>query len=153
MKEYVIDGNNLIHKLKGLSSLQRKDKQLARESLALKIDRYFQNKKVKVYIYFDGYQNLPIKTAKIKVVYSEKYTADEKIIKHIERASNPRNIILISSDDEIKRLAQACAAEIMNSENFALLLSESKSQNEEEKRIDDLDNDEFKRLFGVDDNE
>jgi F0F1-type ATP synthase gamma subunit len=150
MKEYVIDGNNLLHKFKGISSRKKKDKQASRENLALVIDRYFFGKNVKVFIYYDGYQNLPIKTSKVKIIYSEQLIADDKIKKHIERASNPRNIVLVSSDDEIKRLAQACAAEVMNSEEFARLLSAKSSEDDEEKRINNLDVDEFKRLFGAD---
>jgi predicted RNA-binding protein with PIN domain len=148
MKEYVIDGNNLLHKLKGQPGL--KDMQTARESLSLKIDRYFLGKNVKVIIYYDGFQKLPIKTSQVKVVYSERTEADEKIKKHIEKSSNSRNIILISSDDEIKRLAQACAAGIINSESFAAMLTENKAEDDEEKRINNLDEDEFKRLFGAD---
>jgi predicted RNA-binding protein with PIN domain len=150
MKEYIIDGNNLLHKMKEFSSLQKKDKQLAREKLALKLDRYFALKSVKVYIYFDGYRNIPVRTNKVKLVYSDNITADEKIRQHIERSQNPRNIILVSSDDEIKRIAHVCSAEIINSEEFAKMLLRKNTDDEEEKRIKGLDDDEFKKLFGVD---
>ncbi len=45
MLHYIIDGNNLIGKIKRFSSLQKKDKQTAREKLAFYVDRYFIFKK------------------------------------------------------------------------------------------------------------
>jgi predicted RNA-binding protein with PIN domain len=150
MKEYVIDGNNLIHKIGNLATLQKKDPQSSREKLALRLEGYFASKKVKVYLYFDGHENLPIRTGKVKVLYSGSRIADEGIRKHIERASNPRNIVLVSSDDEIKRLAHACSAEVIKSEEFAKLILSKNEEDEEEKRIRGLDDDEFKKLFGVD---
>jgi predicted RNA-binding protein with PIN domain len=149
MKEYLIDGNNLIHKMKELYALQKKDKQLARERLALRLEGYFASKSVKVFLFFDGFANLPIKTSKVKIIYSENRTADEKIRKHIEHSSNPRNIAAVSSDAEIKRLAQACYADVVKSEDFAKFLYSKALQDEEEKKIRGMDDDEFKKLFGV----
>ena len=60
-KTYIIDGNNLIGKVKQLNSLQKKDRQTAREKIAFMLDRYFRKKKVKVSLHFDGFQNTPVK--------------------------------------------------------------------------------------------
>lgn len=151
MKEYLIDGNNLIHKVKNLSLLQGKDPQSAREKLAFRLETYFSSKNVRVFLFFDGFENLPIRTNKIKIIYSETRTADEKIRGKIENAANSKNIVAVSSDDEVKKLAQACAATTLNSEDFAKIIFSSDEEDEEEKRIRDIDNDEFKKLFGVDD--
>ena len=58
MLHYIIDGNNLIGKIKHFSNIQKKDKQAAREKLALFLDRYFISKKAKVTLHFDGFENL-----------------------------------------------------------------------------------------------
>lgn len=150
MKEYLIDGNNLIHKISLLARLQKKQKQEPREMLAHRLDRYFHNKNVKVYLFFDGHINLPIKTSKLKIIYSENRPADVLIRKHIEDSANPRNIVAVSSDDDIKKLARACSAETMNSEDFAKFLSSGEKDNDDEKRAEGFDNEEFKRLFGAD---
>jgi len=151
MKEYIIDGNNVIHKMKQLSVIQQRDPQTARERIAHKIDNYFADKSVKVYIYFDGFENLTIKTSRVKILYSGKSSADSRIRKHIEDSGNPKNIVAVSSDAEIRRLAQACAAATVSSEEFAKIISKSEIEDEEEKRIRSLDNEEFKKLFGSDD--
>jgi hypothetical protein len=41
MISFIIDGNNLIGKIKSLMDLQKKDKQASREKLVLILDRYF----------------------------------------------------------------------------------------------------------------
>jgi len=150
MKTYLIDGNNLIHKMKSISAQQKKDPQGTRDTLAFKIDNYFINKKVKVVLFFDGFQNVPIKTTKTKIIYSEKITADEKIRKYIKKAENHRNIVVVTSDDEIKKFAKACSCSVINSEDFETALGRQNIGDEEERRIKELNNEEFKKLFGAD---
>jgi predicted RNA-binding protein with PIN domain len=149
MKEYVIDGNNVIHLVSSFARIQKKDKQAARERLAFRIDSYFSGKNIKVTLFYDGFGNLPIKTGKVRIVYSDKKTADSGIRRYIENSKNPKNIIAVSSDDEIRKLARACAADSMESEEFGKMILTDKDEDEEEKRIKDMDDDEFKRLFGV----
>jgi predicted RNA-binding protein with PIN domain len=45
MKHYIIDGNNLIGKIKSFNQLQKKNKQQCREKLAFLLSRYFSKKK------------------------------------------------------------------------------------------------------------
>jgi predicted RNA-binding protein with PIN domain len=150
MKEYIIDGNNLIHKNRMLVQLQKKDRQLSREKLAYMLDNFFISKNVKVILFYDGFENLPIKTGKTRIMYSGNSTADSKMRKYIEESNNPRNIVAVSSDDEIKKLARACGSTTINSEEFSRTISKSNKGDDEEKRINGLSNDEFKKLFGVD---
>jgi predicted RNA-binding protein with PIN domain len=58
MKQYIIDGNNLIGKIPSLNILQKKDKQGSREKLAFMVDNYFSQKNAKVFLHFDGHPKL-----------------------------------------------------------------------------------------------
>ncbi len=150
MKKYIIDGNNLIGKVKLLASIQGKDKQASRDKLAFIIDRFFAAKKVEVYLHYDGFEGEKINTQKLKIIYSENSSADEKIKKQIEAEKNKRNIVVISSDNSITSFAKVCGCEILLSENFGKELSKSfssDSENEKNNLVNDIE--EFKKLFNV----
>ena len=46
MKHFIIDGNNVIGKIKFLKSIQKSNKQQSRRKLAFLIDNYFHAKKL-----------------------------------------------------------------------------------------------------------
>jgi len=151
MLHYIVDGNNLIGKIPWLHQLQRKNKQQSREKLAYIIDNYFHNKKAKVTLHFDGFQKDLIKISNAKIIYSDNHTADEKIKDQIGAAKNRKNIILISSDNNLKEFARVCYCRVITSEEFNKKMLTG-DEDEEEKIIEKMNknNDEFKRLFGVD---
>jgi uncharacterized protein len=148
MRHYVIDGNNLIGKISTLHKLQNKDKQSSREKLAFILERYFGNKNnVKVTLHFDGFPGQAIKIQNIKIIYSNKRTADDEIKLEIEREKNARNIIVISSDFNLKEFASKCGCDWKSCEDFSKEILNTTQEDEEKKKIDEIDNEEFKRLF------
>ncbi len=149
MRHYIIDGNNLIGKIKELFALQKKDGQSAREKLAFMLDRYFAMKKVTVSLHFDGFPKDAIKTTNLKIIYSENRPADVLIKEEIDRHKNPKLVTVVSSDLSVYEYAKVNAAGRMKSEEFAKLLSASEDSSEEEERIKKIDNDELKKLFGI----
>jgi predicted RNA-binding protein with PIN domain len=149
MKTYMIDGNNLIGKIKFLNQLQLKDKQSSREKLVFIVDNFFTSKNIKVLLFFDGYENLSIPSSRSKIIYSRNKTADDLIKKQIENSKNPRNVILVSSDNNLVQFARVCGCSIFTSEKFAGEISISKNQDEEKEREKSINNDEIKKLFDV----
>jgi predicted RNA-binding protein with PIN domain len=148
MKHYIIDGNNLIGKINFLHKMQQKDKQHSREKLAFMIDNYFQEKKVKVSIHFDGFKNLPINLNQAKIVYSDDESADDKIKNQIELSNNRKNLVVISSDNNIQEFARVCSCLIIKAEEFARTI-QSKKQDDEKDIIEKMNNnlDEWEKLF------
>lgn len=148
MKHYIIDGNNLIGKINFLHKLQQKDKQHSREKLAFMIDNYFHDKKAKVTIHFDGFKNFPIKLNNVKIVYSDSKSADDMIKIQIELANNRKNLVVITSDNNIQEFARVCSCSIIRSEEFAKTIQTEK-QDDEKDIIDKMNNnlDEWKKLF------
>ena len=150
MKHYIIDGNNLIGKIKALNQIHRKNKKQSTEKLAFMIGRYFSNRKANVSLHFDGVQADVIKVAGIKIIYSGHVTADEKIKNEIGKSKNPKNIILITSDRNVAEFGRVCSCQLIKSEEFSKQLLSSGFSDEEKTKIDELDNpEEFKKLFGI----
>lgn len=150
MLTYIIDGNNLIGKISALMSLQKKDKQASREKLVFMLDRYFSTKKTKVVLHFDGYSNVGINSSKMKIVYSENLTADDRIKKQISQSKNPRNFVVITSDSNLAQFAKVCSCKVISSEEFAAQIQKNNSEADEQAKINLINNvDEFKKLFGV----
>ena len=150
MLTYIIDGNNLIGKISDLMNLQKKDKQASREKLIYMLDRYFSNKKSNVSLHLDGHPNIKINSSKMKIVYSENQTADEKIKKQISQSKSPRNINVVTSDSNLGQFAKVCSCKVISSEEFAAEINKSTPNLDEQSIIDSMNNpDEFKKLFGA----
>jgi predicted RNA-binding protein with PIN domain len=152
MRHFIIDGNNLIGKIGSLHKLQQKDKQSSREKLAFILESYFRGKpNNKVSLHLDGFPGQSIKVQNIKIIYSGKKTADDEIKSQIEHDKNPRTIIVISSDRNLKDFASVCCCDWISSEDFAKDIMNRSPEDEEKQRQDELnhDNDEFKKLFGA----
>ncbi len=148
MKHYIIDGNNVIMKSQILKRIHLKDKQASRENLAFRIEEFFRSKKVKISLHYDGYKNLPIKTVKTKIIYGENKIADDRIKKEIENTKNPKNIILVSSDNNLKEFASVCGCTVLTSEDFVRQIYKSADYDEEKRKIDSMNDIElFKNLF------
>lgn len=148
MLHYIIDGNNLLGKMPSLRSVGgQKD----REKLSFMLERFFTGRKVKVSLHFDGHKIDPIRVAGIKIIYSDERTADEMIKTEIERSNKRKNIILISSDNNLKEFARVCSCAVKNSEEFFGMINSSSIVDEEKRKIDEInDTEEFKKLFGAD---
>jgi predicted RNA-binding protein with PIN domain len=149
LKHYIIDGNNLIGKIKTLNQIHRKNKKQSAEKLAFQIARFFHMKKVSVSLHFDGFQADVIRVTGIKIFYSGNVTADEKIKNEIGKSKNPKNIILVTSDRNVAEFGRVCSCQVIKSEAFSKQLFSS-GFDEEKHRIEELNNtEEFKKLFGV----
>lgn len=147
MLHYIIDGNNLIGKISSLKHLP--DKQLAREKLALLLEKYFYGRKVKVSLHFDGFENNPIKISGVKIYYSQNRSADEMIKTEIEKIKNTKSVIAVSSDTEVASFAKVYGCRIKSSENFYKEVNTSNKKLSEGEKPTDFNTEEFKKLFGI----
>ena len=151
MKTFLIDGNNLIGKIKKLFALQQKDKQASREQLIYLLDKYFKLQKNKGVVYYDGFQSTAIASDYVRIKYSQNQTADDIIREDISHAKNRINLIVITSDSALSNFARACSCEVKKSETFAKQFLEAKPSECENGIINKLNSqtEEFKKLFGA----
>ena len=149
MNTYIIDGNNLIGKMKFLSAIQKKDKQASREKLTNILNRYFSGKKARISLHLDGHPNIALPFCKGSIHYSLKQPSDNLIKKEIENSKNPRLIILVSSDHNLIDFGRVCGCTIITSDEFSDLIAKSLEKNDEQEKIQQLEKqkDEFLRLF------
>ena len=148
MLHYIIDGNNLIGKIGDLHKLQQKNKQASREKLAFILESYFLGKpNTKTSLHFDGFPGQSIKIQNIKIIYSGNKIADDEIKSQIEHENNPRNLIIISSDLNLKEFARVCGCQWKSCEDFSKEITRNSPDDEENRKINEMNNDEFKKLF------
>lgn len=149
MKYYVIDGNNLIGKIPSLQSIHKKDPQGSREKLYNIITEYFRTKKCETIIFFDGYEKVPIRHSKVKIVYSDNKTADDHIRNYISNSRSRTQITLISSDGTLCEFAKKCSCQVILSEKFNDELRKQHEIDAEKEKINSLSgsNAEFIKLF------
>ena len=73
---------------------------------------------------FDGYTDLSrqsaLKPPDIDVVFSYDESADERIKKMLEKAAQPKNIVVVSDDKEIVFFAKAAGARPLPVEEFIM---------------------------------
>jgi predicted RNA-binding protein with PIN domain len=132
-------------------NIQKKDKQASREKLVYMLDRYFANKKANVSLHLDGHPNSKISSSKMKIVYSENQSADDKIKKQISQSKSSRNLIVVTSDSNLAQFAKVCSCTVNSSDHFAAEINKSVRNLDEQSKIDSMNNiDEFKKLFGAD---
>ncbi|MBX3007962.1 MAG: NYN domain-containing protein [Melioribacteraceae bacterium] len=149
MNHYIIDGNNLIGKIKPLMELQSNDRQTSREKIVSMLNQFFAGKKLKVTLHFDGFPNNAINLVKGRVVYSENKTADEQIRSEIDRSKNPKLIVLVTSDNSLLNYGRVCSCKTIKSEEFyrEIIKSNHKSEESQQVKILEKENEIFLKLF------
>lgn len=147
MISYFIDGNNLICKHSHLAKLQKEKKTESRVQLINILHRYFRDKKQKILVFFDGFENESLVLPKINIMYSNKLTADEVIRREIDNFKNPKKIVLITSDLELIRYARVNSCGVIKTEEFLKSMEEVRKDNEEKAKV--ITDEEMKRLLGI----
>ena len=114
---YILDGYNIIKQPDFASRKVLKD---AREDLI----RFIIEKKPcgsannKVSVVFDGtadgFNFYRTESKFLEVIFSHNCSADTKIKKMVEASGNPRRIVVVSDDKEIKFFVKSCAAQCMD---------------------------------------
>lgn len=146
MRHYIIDGDNLIGKISKLRSAPI----VARQNLVKLLNNYFSSTSNNLTLFFDGYEKDFYALSKGRIEYSQNKTADFRIRKLIENTTNPKNLTVISSDNEVFNFAKVCSCESIKSEDFASILANHKSTKDDEQRIiSAISINEIKDMFGV----
>ena len=119
--EIIIDAYNLIYRASDLRKHLQQSLENAREQLLQKLIVFRQNKKIKITVVFDGNrvgQPSSVTRSGLQIHYSIPPKNADEIIKFlVRRRKNPRNITVVSSDNEILNFATS-RANIMKSEEF-----------------------------------
>ena len=123
---YLIDGHNLIGKLTDIPLDDPNDEAL----LVQKLVGFVARTKTRCVVVFDN--GLPggsskMSTRGVKVIFASSHSnADRVMIDRIHKERNPREWIVVSSDNEVLRVAKQQRMQTLKSVSFANLLQRPK---------------------------
>jgi hypothetical protein len=155
---FLIDGNNLLHALAAAGY------DLGRGSLTGLLSRALAGGK-KVHVVFDGPRpsgplERQISADGVSVAFSGKSSADDVLIAMIAADNGPRELVVVSTDHEIRRAARRRRCRNVTSEDFATFLirtvngvekpSSSSEPDEKENGLNDEQARQWLREFGID---
>lgn len=136
---YVIDGYNITkHPLFSRQIDKNTEDHRCLFLRLIRLHKLTGSPRNQVTVVFDGYpgydRNFNDIDAAITVVFSRKQTADDKIKGLLQRYGNPKNIYVVSNDQEIRLFAKAFGARAISIEEF--LNAREKSHRKEEEALD-----------------
>ena len=128
-KWIIVDGNNLVHSdRESLFGDPRTDFAGARWGLARLLDELMGELAERVTLVFDGTiggKDEAFQNADLQVVFSPAdMTADSVIERLVSRASNPGDILVVSSDRGERQTVGVAGAQTMSCQNFIPLLKD-----------------------------
>ena len=134
--QYVIDAYNTINHIQ-FSPIRKKIKDPQRALLEFIQNRRFgRNSKSKITVVFDGYPKVSaqnLEETDIDVIFSREETADARIKIMVGASKNPKNIVVVSDDREIRFFVKSIGARSMDVEEF--INPEDKPQRKKEDLI------------------
>ncbi len=131
VKTYLIDGNNVMHRLPSSKAKLKSDYSNACLALINSVKNYASRySSYKFIIFFDGFtESVVANHPAIKLEWSFSKTADELIKSHISHHYERSNFTLVSSDTELHNFSRLHSLEIISSDEFIKLFDVSNIAN------------------------
>jgi len=149
----LVDGHNLIGQLSDI----RLDEADDEDRLIIKLRRYRARTGRNILVFFDSGGGYKISGKQTRGGISARYaphnkTADDLIINHLQRAKQPQQIMLVSSDRAIQRVAKQVRARVISSADFAVELEplHTLPEDEADAQLSDEEVEVWLSLFGQD---
>ena len=115
---YLVDGNNLAHAL-GLSSNGQAD----RDACLKVVDLFCRSQGAQAIIVFDGpgaaRAHPPSRRQPVTVMFSERASADEAILRVLSESKTPRDFVVVTSDKSLGDKARHRGARVERAHEFA----------------------------------
>jgi uncharacterized protein len=123
---YLIDGHNLIPKIRGMSLREIDDE----EQLIELLQAFQRVKRTKVEVFFDKAPAGQARTRRYGNVTAhfirQGQAADEAILQRLQRLANDaRNWCVVSSDRHVQTQSHAYHSQVMSSDDFSVLLEQA----------------------------
>ncbi|MDD2703045.1 MAG: NYN domain-containing protein [Candidatus Omnitrophica bacterium] len=117
---YIIDGYNVVRH-RAFVSVKKTGDECRALVFLLNRDRLGGSARNRITVVFDGYPGVNVtekENAAITVLYSRAVSADEKIKKIVESSGNPKVVVVVSDDREVRFFARSAGAKVMGVEEF-----------------------------------
>lgn len=146
---FLIDGHNLIGRTPGLSLADPDDE----AELVRRIQQYCRRHRRRATVVFDsgivGGRSEGLSTPEVEVVFAPAgRRADDVIRERLRKARDPAGWIVVSSDQEIQRMARQAGARVVSSEEFAAEMRAPLSA-PQEKRAPHMSEDEIQEWLDL----
>lgn len=132
---YVIDAYNIIRHTRFTHRTKNIHEPPRALSEFIIINRLTGSRKNKIILVFDGYPDASRQKEEeggIEIIFSQDNTADAKIKQLVENAANPKNIVVVSDDKEIRFFVRSCGAACLGVEEFIGSKNKLKQKREEQ---------------------
>lgn len=134
---FVIDGYNLIKQAPFLDKASLEESRKALISL-LSVYQPHGSKRNRITVVFDGKADsfsLAGSDSLVRVVFTRGESADDEIKRMLEEEQNPRNIVVVTNDGEIRRFARQNNAQVKSVEEFLAKCSAPKPKGAPDDKI------------------
>ena len=153
--QIVVDGYNLLLRNRKKSTYTEAALERMREELIQKAVTFAAGKNIRIILVFDGQSGIPLesesRTGKIKVLFSRPPENADTVIKSIiQRHRQPREILVVTSDQPLARFARSCRCQLLSSEAWWGKLTEAQADAQDERygHGRDLDLAAWLKIFG-----
>ncbi|MFY9402643.1 MAG: NYN domain-containing protein [Candidatus Omnitrophota bacterium] len=139
--QYIIDGCNVTHNFKFIKILPKKYSDSRAYLIELiKSRNLCGSSNNLIWVVFDGYPQEGLENLekiRLKIIFSRRQSADEKIKKILELTDNPRNTVVVSDDKEVSSFARIMRAKAISVEEFIKVKvpPKDKSRNLDEAKV------------------
>lgn len=158
----IIDGYNMLHLVSQYKRSLSLDLETARDQLIRDLQVYRAQKKVEIYVVFDGSaetpaQNHQISKSGVNIIFSQApLKADPVIMKMIQSEKRKKRISIVSEDQEIIRFAHTHGCQSLSPQMlYDRLKMPTKGldlQNKFDHPMSEEELEEWQRIFGIDNN-
>jgi len=153
--QIIIDGYNVLLRGRRAGAIGAAELERMREELTRKAAGYAASKDIRITLVFDGQNGVGVQAApppgKVKVVFSRSpENADAVIKKMVQGHKQPRNILVVTSDQPLARFVRSCGCQLLSSEAWRQKMEHGRDEDLAEKhgRLNDLNIEEWLRIFG-----
>ena len=117
--QYIIDGYNIINRNDFLIKHRLED---SRAGLLrfIRENNPCGSRRNLITVVFDGKAEYSVckLDSRCKIIFTKNESADDKIKSMVEKSSNPKNIVVVTDDKQIKFFVRSLGAKIMTVQNF-----------------------------------
>lgn len=146
---FIIDGYNFINHPRFSASRKKRASPQAALFDFIRLHRLAGSRKNRVTVVFDGYpaprQELP-DDGEMAAVFSGGQEADERIKRMVEASGNPKNLIVVSDDKQIRMVIRALGAHPMTIEEFTGRLDAEQEKGRRESAAPELGYSEAEKI-------
>ena len=151
-KKIYVDAYNLLRRDHRLARLMKSNADAARRSFVELVGSRLRHAQQCVVV-FDGNGEAISSGSRLSVVFSNTRTADSWIRMRLEKETDRKSVLVVSSDREVCNHAAVCGAGVLSAEAFLAGKEEANGAEGQEKpegRLSAKEVAEWKRLFGGD---